>query len=78
MFGLFQKNSPAVLNDRKTYVIVGVAILLGVLEGLGIFTAPKGLYEILPFVGLATLRHAIQKAKAATEDAMKGAQKIGT
>jgi len=70
------KKPNALVNNRKTYIIVAIAVGLGVLDGLGIITIPPTVLAILPMLGLGTLRHAIQKAEAATKDAVAAAEKM--
>ena len=79
IFGPTKSSVKAVVNivdNKKTYLIVFLALALGAIDGLGIFNIPDWMFEILPFLGLGTLRHAIKKAKEAAQDAAKAAEHI--
>lgn len=81
IFGPSKKSADVVaglVDNKKTYLVVAAALLLGAADALGIFNVPDWAFELLPFLGLGTLRHAIKKAKAATEDAMSAANTMGT
>ncbi len=43
------------LKGKKTYIIVIAVIVLGVLQGLGIFTAPEAIWPILVAIGGGTM-----------------------
>jgi len=64
-----------VVNDRKTYIIVLAALALGILDGAGYIEIPSWVLQVLPLLGLGTIRHAISKGKKASEEAIKKASK---
>jgi len=64
------------IDGYKTYIVVAAALILGAVDGLGIFNVPNWAFELLPFFGLGTLRHAINKAKDAAQDAAKVANQM--
>lgn len=72
------KKPSTLVNGRKTYIVVAIAIGLGVLSGLDLIAIPPAFMTVLTMLGMGTLRHAIQKAEAATRDAAKAAEKMDT
>lgn len=49
------------LKGKKTYIIGIVIAILGVLQGLDIFTLPEWAWPIIAAAGLATLRAGVNK-----------------
>jgi len=70
------KRVTTLVDNKKTYIVVVVALALGAVDALHIFNIPDWMFEILPIFGLGALRHAIKKSKEATEQAMSAAQSM--
>jgi hypothetical protein len=63
------------VNDRKTYIVILAALLIGVADGAGYIELPGWVIQIMPLLGLGTIRHAISKGKKAAEEAIEKANK---
>jgi hypothetical protein len=49
------------LKGKKTYIIAIATIVLGALQGLGIFTLPEFAWPIIAAAGLTALRAGVDK-----------------
>jgi len=50
-----------ILKGKKTYIIAIVAVVLGTLEGFGVFAIPDYIWPILGAAGLGTIRAGVTK-----------------
>jgi len=57
------------LNGRKTYIIAIATVVLGTLQGLGVFVVPEWAWGIAIACGLATLRAGVDSVSKTVEDA---------
>ena len=64
-----------VVDDRKTYLLIIVGIVLGVLEAMGWITIPDRVDTLLLLVGAGTLRHSISKSKKLTKELIEVTEK---
>jgi hypothetical protein len=60
------------LDGYTTWIVAGVIILLGILQGFGIFTVPAELYIVLGGSAAFRVRSAINKVAEQTADKVKG------
>jgi hypothetical protein len=54
------------LSGRKTFCVVIAGVVLGVCQGLGLFTVPNSVWAIIGSLGLGSMRLAVAKSQAAT------------
>ena len=56
------------IKGNRTYIVAGLVLVAGVLEGLGIFTIPAWVWPLLGASGLGFLRASQSGVKKAIED----------
>lgn len=49
------------LKGKKTYIIAIAIVVLGILQGYGIFAVPEWVWPIIGGLGLGTLRAGVNK-----------------
>ena len=59
------------LNGKKTYIIAGVMVVLGVLQGLDVFTVPNEVWATLGGGAFITMRKGIGKVAKEVERSVR-------
>ena len=49
------------LKGKKTHLVASLAVILGILQGLDVFTVPIEAWPVIGALGLATLRAGVEK-----------------
>ena len=63
------------LTGYRTYIVAGLVLVAGVLEGLGIFAIPAWVWPLLGASGLGFLRASQAGVKKAVEDIVEQGKK---
>jgi len=56
------------LKGKKTFIIIGIMVVLGSLQGLDIVTVPDQVYELLGLIGLGFFKAGVNRVSQEVKD----------
>ena len=65
------------LKGKKTFIIIGIMVVLGSLQGLDIVTVPDQVYELLGLIGLGFFKAGVNRVSKEVKDLKDEIEKEG-